>query len=101
MQEMSSEESGSGHDPISFPLVLQKVDLDALGLSDDQKQVIAQIQKQFIDQIGGPYQDPDDPAYHERWQKAQPQSDDMLKAMLGTTIFENYQLAAANAKGGN
>jgi hypothetical protein len=79
-----------------YPLAFQKVDLDALGLNDDQKQVISRIQQQFIDEVGGPYQDPDDPAYQERWQKALPESDDMLKAMLGNSIFENYQLAAAN-----
>lgn len=85
----------------SCPLVLQKVDLDALGLNDDQKQAIAQIRQQFIDAIGGPYQDPGDPAYLERWQKAQPESDDMIKGMLGVTIFENYQLAGANPQNGN
>lgn len=80
---------------------MQKVDLDALGLNDDQKQVITQIQQQFVDEIGGPYQDPNDPAYLKRWQKAQPESDDMVKAMLGSTIFQNYQLSAANSKNGN
>ncbi len=55
---------------ISYPLVLQKVNLDALGLTDEQKQVIAQLQQQFIDNVGGPYQDPNDPAYLERWEKS-------------------------------
>jgi len=81
--------------------VLQKVDLDALGLNEEQKQVITRIQQQFIDEVGGPNQDPGDPAYLERWKKAQPGSDDMLKALLGVTIFENYQLAAANPQNGN
>lgn len=83
-------------DSPTYPLVLQKVNLDALGLSDDQKQVIAQLQQQFIDAIGGPYQDPNDPAYLQRWQKAQPESDDMFKALLGIGIYQNYQLAAAS-----
>ncbi len=77
------------------PLVLQKVDLDALGLNDDQKQAIAQLQQQFIDAIGGPYQDPRDPAYLERWEKAQPESDNLFKALLGVGVYQNYQLAAA------
>jgi hypothetical protein len=100
MEEASAQGSqgqDSAQSSPSFPLVLQKVDLDALGLNDDQKQVIAQLQQQFIDTIGGLYQDPNDPAYLDRWQKAQPQSDEMLKGLLGTTIFQNYQLAAAAA----
>ena len=82
-------------------VVLQKVNLDALGLNDEQKLVIAQLQQQFIDNVGGPYQDPNDPAYLERWEKAQPESDNMLKGMLGTSIFENYQMAASNPQNGN
>lgn len=84
-----------------YPLVLQKVDLDALGLNDDQKQAIAQLHQQFIDAIGGPYQDPHDPEYLQRWEKAQPESDDMFKALLGVGVYQNYQLAAANPPKGN
>lgn len=99
---VSAPEQSTEQDTIpSYPLVLQKVDLDALGLNDDQKQEIAQIRQQFIDAIGGPYQDPGDPAYLVRWQKAQPESDDMIKGMLGVSVFENYQLAAANPQNGN
>jgi hypothetical protein len=101
LAKQSADGQDPGHPPISIPLVMQKVDLDALGLNDDQKEVIARIQQQFIEAIGGPYQDPNDSAYLQRWQKAQPESDDMLKGMLGSSIFENYQLAAANSKQGN
>jgi hypothetical protein len=104
VDELLGEDDGSslngtlaqGQDSAPFPLVLHTVNLDALGLSDDQKQVIAQLQQQFIDSIGGPYQDPHDPAYRQRWQKAQPESDTMLKTLLGVSIYENYQLAAAS-----
>jgi hypothetical protein len=88
-----------GQDAVTFPLVLQKVNLDALGLNEEQKEVITQIRQQFIDDIGGVYQDPEDPAYLARWQKAQPESDSMLKGMLGVAIFENYQLAAGSQNG--
>jgi hypothetical protein len=75
------------------PLVFQEVDLNALGLNESQQQVVAQIRQDFIDNVGGTNQDPNDPAYLERWQKAQPESDQMIKAMLGTRVFEDYQLA--------
>lgn len=92
--EQSPARDGMPLPPPSYPLVMQSVDLDALGLNEDQKQVIARIRQQFTDAIGGTNQNPDDPAYLARWQKAQPESDNMIKGLLGVTIFENYQLAA-------
>jgi len=80
--------------PIVTPLVFQKVDLSTLNLNAQQLQLIEELRQNFADEIGGPDQDPNDPAYRERWQKAQPESDNLIKAMLGITIFENYQLAA-------
>jgi len=80
--------------PVVTPLVFQKVDLSALNLNAQQRQLIEELRQNFADEIGGPNQDPNDPAYRERWQKAQPESDNLMKAMLGMTIFENYQLAA-------
>ena len=82
-------------DPVLMPLVFQNVDLTPLNLNEDQKQAIDVMRQQFIDKIGGLNQDPNDPAYLERWQKAQPEIDDMMQGMLGMTAFENYQLAAA------
>src|SRR5215469_5719472 len=43
--------------PRFSPLVLQDVDLNALGLSEDQKAAVAWIKQQFLDDIGGPNQD--------------------------------------------
>lgn len=83
--------------PPVMPLVLQKVDLAALHLNSDQMQTIENIKQSFLAQIGGANQDPNDPAYLARWQQAQPEADGMLQGMLGTTVFENYQLAAENS----
>jgi hypothetical protein len=76
------------------PLVVQNVDLNALGLNEDQKEVVARIKQQFVDAVGGPNQDPNDPAYLARWQKSQREVDNMLRGMLGRTVFQNYLLAA-------
>ena len=81
--------------PILTPLVIQNVDLSTLNLNDQQRQLIEELRQSFAAEIGGPDQDPNDPGYLERWQKAQPESDNLMKAMLGITVFENYQLAAA------
>ena len=80
--------------PILMPLVMQNVDASMLSLTDQQRQVINELRQRFGDEIGGPNQDPNDLAYLERWQQAQPQVDSELRGMLGTALFENYQLAA-------
>src|SRR5579871_6303691 len=62
-----------------YPLAFRDVNLDKLGLTEAQKQgvqqAIAGLRQQFIEQIGGLNQDPSDPTYLQRWQKAQPQAD--------------------------
>jgi hypothetical protein len=80
--------------PLPLPLVMQNVDLSALNLSADQKQVIAGLRQDFLKQIGGANQDPNDLTYQACWQKAQPEADNMLEAMLGNDIYTKYQLAA-------
>jgi len=91
------EVDGQAPMPPSLPLVLQDVNLATLKLNDDQKEAVAQIRQQFIDQIGGTNQDPSDPAYLARWQKAQPEMDDMLAGMIGRQAFEEYQLAGQSS----
>jgi hypothetical protein len=79
-----------------MPLVLQSLDEAALNLTEQQMQVVQELRQQFMDEVGGPNQDPADPAYRERWLKAQPEMDANLRGMLGITVFENFQLAAQN-----
>lgn len=83
--------------PAVYPLAFRDVNLDALGLTDAQKQAVQQaiagIRQQFITQIGGVNQDPSDPAYFERWRKAQAQNDVALRGWLGNKTFMAYQLA--------
>ena len=82
--------------PVSLPLVFQRVDSAALNLDGDQQAVIDQLRQNFMTQIGGTNQDPTDPAYLARWQKAQPAMDSMLRGMLGTEVFSKFQQAADN-----
>ena len=91
---MASDGRPEEDTPCSLPLVLQTIDPTALNLSSDQIEVINDIRQRFLDGIGGPNQDPNDPAYLARWQKAQPEADDMLRGMLGISVFENVQLTA-------
>jgi hypothetical protein len=76
------------------PLVAQPVNLAALNLDPSQTQALGELQQAFIQQIGGPNQDPHDPAYQARWRAAQAQMDDLMKAELGDQAFGEYQIQA-------
>jgi hypothetical protein len=81
--------------PIAAPMAFQPVNLDALSLNGGQKQAIEDVRKSFIERIGGPNRDPNDPAYAARWRKAQAETDQLMKGMLGDAAYQNYQLQAA------
>lgn len=82
--------------PPTMPLVFQSVNLTALNLDGDQLQVIANLRQSFTDEIGGLNQNPNDPAYLKRWQKAQTKADSLLEGILGLDLFTKYQTLAEN-----
>jgi len=79
---------------VSMPLVFQDVDLAALKLDSGQRQAIEDLRRRFVEEIGGPNQDPAAPAYRERWQQSQPLNDDLLRGFIGVRAWQDYQLAA-------
>jgi hypothetical protein len=81
---------------VSVPLAFQNVDPNALKVSDEQQQVLAQIRQNFVSALGGDNQDPSTPQYLNRWQSAQRQSDEEMRAMLGGQAFLQYQLQIAH-----
>jgi len=83
--------------PVALPMVFQGVDLTAMNLDSNQIQVINDVRQSFMNDIGGPDQNPNDPAYLARWQQAQPQADALLRDYLGTTVFQNYQVELGSA----
>lgn len=82
--------------PILMPLVFQEVDLSKLGLGDEQVAAIADLRERFLDDVGGLGQNPNDPVYLQKWLKSQPEIDSDLRAMIGVTAFQNYQIEAAD-----
>jgi hypothetical protein len=81
---------------VSLPLVFQNVDPAALKLNEDQMNDLAFLRQKFQEDVGGPNQNPDDPAYLKRWQAARPQNDQMLRAMLGDRVYDRMQSEADN-----
>jgi hypothetical protein len=75
------------------PLALRNLDLSALNLNADQKQIIADVREDFLQEIGDAHQDTNDPAYRARWKRAQADADNMLEAELGSNLYSQYQLA--------
>ena len=75
----------------SYPAVFQSPVLNDSTLTPNQKAAVRQLQQQFVDAIGGANQDPGDPAYAARWQTAQQNADDALRAQLGTQAYLTYQ----------
>ena len=84
-----------------MPLVFHEVDPSVVNLNPQQAQLVDDLRQKFIQDVGGPNQDPNDPAYSQRWQTNQPQADLDLCGMLGIYAFQSYQIAAwakANAQ---
>ena len=77
-----------------MPLVFQNLDLDALKLQDGQREGIEELRQMFLAELGGTNQNPNDPAYYERWKKAQSDVDAMLPGMIGGEAFMKMQAAS-------
>lgn len=75
-----------------YPLAFRQVDLASLGFGAAEKNAIDQVRQQFVNDIGGPDQNPDDPAYLARWQTAQANADDALRGALGSQGFMAFQI---------
>lgn len=74
-----------------LPMVLRSVDPEVLQLDQGQQTALTELQEEFIRQVGGANQDPADPAYAERWQRAQPANDRLLRGMIGINAYMRYQ----------
>ena len=82
--------------PARLPLVFREFDPVVLGLSEQDVAAIETLQAQFQADVGP--QNARDPAYRRRWQNAQWEADQKLRSMLGWTVFNRYQLEAAQAR---
>jgi hypothetical protein len=78
------------------PLVFDNIDPAALQLNSGQMAVIDEVREQFRQEIG--VQDTNDPTYVERWNQAQRNADDRLRGILGSRVYLQYQLQAANRR---
>jgi hypothetical protein len=94
---MPSSKHQSLEQPLETPLVMQDVDMKALGLSDDQMQAITSVRQDFLNQTDGSNQDTNSPAYRKRWRRAQQAADNSLMANLGDKDFNKFEVMAYQA----
>ena len=76
----------------TYPLAFANNIQSDSSLTPGQKAAVRQIQQQFTGSLGGPEQNPADPAYAARWQTARQNADDALRATLGDQAYLGYQL---------
>jgi cytoskeletal protein RodZ len=87
--QKTSEQKKVSTSPL--PLVFQTVDPQAFKISPEQQEILDRLQQNFLDEIGGANQDPNDPQYLARWKEAQPLINEQLQAQLGQDFFLKYE----------
>ena len=68
---------------VRMPLVFQTQALASLRLSDEQREELGELAQEFIQEIGGPNQNPSDPTYRANWLKSQPKFDGLIVNVIG------------------
>jgi len=76
--------------PLTVPMVLLTPD-SSLNLTAEQKEDWSVLSKDFVDAIGGPNQNRNDPEYIIRWKKAQELLDNRARAIFGDEAYSRYQ----------
>ena len=87
-----------GNASVIRPAVLLEPDPAIAFTTDQRVSEWEKLQDEFIEAIGGPDQNPDDPAYRARWVEAQQLSDATFKARYGTAAFILQNILAGRQK---
>ena len=74
-----------------LPLVFRQP-AEKLKLDEQESEVIDYLRQKFREELGPEGQDVSDPAYAQRWRRAQRNNDDLLAGLLGGEFYLNYQL---------
>ena len=88
-QSASASYSQQDFDNVRTPAFMRPIG-DKLEFTSDQSQAIDEVRQWFLNQVGGANQDPADPEYMRRWEKAQPQADGLLLGKLGLEAYLQY-----------
>jgi hypothetical protein len=58
------------------------------------KKAMEIMQQKFIEDVGGPNQNPNDPIYQKKWTKAQHYADEKFRAWFGNEAYVRSQIQA-------
>jgi hypothetical protein len=83
------------HSPAPIPLAFHDPPPGA-AVNPQIKAGLEELQQNFVDAIGGPDQDPGDPAYLKRWITARRQLDVQFRLLVGTQQFLQEQMQVNN-----
>jgi hypothetical protein len=78
---------------VKMPLVLQNIDPAVVGVNTNLLSAIDTVRQRFLREIGS-QADPNDPAYRERWLKAQADADSQLRGAIGLRAYQAYEYQA-------
>jgi hypothetical protein len=87
MADVTFEPSSSGQ--------VRYVDSGVVEAPQGELAAIQQIQERFVQDIGGPNQDAEDPQYEHIWRSAQWKADQVFRARYGWGAYGDVQRAAA------
>ncbi|GEM_PF-4940361 len=93
----------ASHQQEQAKVPLAFVDPGAKQLDGQQATALHQLQESFTATVGGPDQNPNDPAYARRWQETQPEADQLYRLWFGAQAamaqqYKAYMQAQANAQ---
>jgi hypothetical protein len=80
----------------SVPLAFRPLPPAAAQANPQLAQDVQQLQQDFVNAIGGPNQDPNDPAYAQRWSTAQFASDERYRLLIGAQAYLAQQMSVSN-----
>jgi len=79
-----------------LPLVFNQLPPAVAAANPQMANAIQALQQSFVDAIGGPNQNPADPAYYQRWTAAQAKIDAQYRLLVGNQAFLVEQMQVSN-----
>lgn len=76
-----------------WPVAMKGIQQGLSPLTEEQQKIVTKVQDEFVALIGGEDQAANDPEYQDRWQYAQPVSDQRLRARIGEQAYREYEKA--------
>jgi hypothetical protein len=82
-----------------LPLIFQPVsESKTFKVTQQQATIMEGLRQSFVREIGGTNQDPSDPQYIERWNRAMDTANQRIQTQLGQEFYMRYQVEAAIRK---